>query len=652
MAGAKRERVGTKSRVAADEATREPASDGAVFALGLAAEPQIAEALLTHGQAAYAADASGKLVYANEGYRELLRAAAPDAMAGDDTAGSLLSPDALAQVLRQRQPVWIKQTVDAEPTPRYLKSLHFPIAAEDGQDVALVGGVYYDASRETALAKRVASTQERFDDITRLISDWVWEVDKDFNLTFVSARAMEVFGIHPRLMLDTNLFDIGSFVESGRDTPDASWRSPFRDKLFRIVDADSKFRQCQLSGMPVFDSFTGAFAGYRGTANDITVQLEAEARAAAAQSRLYDAIESSSQAFALFDADNRLVVCNEKFREYHPATADLMIPGVSYEDLITRGAERGQFNDAEGRVEQWVAQELARQRDPGDAYEQHLSDGRWLQASDRRTADGGTVCLRTDITDLKQREEALRAAREAAELANRAKSEFLANMSHELRTPLNAIIGFSEVILKEMFGPLANENYREYIKDIHDSGSHLYQLINDILDVSKAEAGKLELRETSVNMADVIERCVRLVEERAQRAQVTIETRIADGTPSLIADERKLKQILINLLSNAVKFTPEGGTVEVLAGELDDGRFELVVKDTGIGIAADDIAIVMAPFGQVDSRLARRYEGTGLGLPLTKSLVELHGGVIDVESEVDVGTRIIIHLPKESVQVD
>jgi signal transduction histidine kinase len=225
-------------------------------------------------------------------------------------------------------------------------------------------------------------------------------------------------------------------------------------------------------------------------------------------------------------------------------------------------------------------------------------------------------------------------------------------MSHELRTPLNAFIGFSEVILKEMFGPLANENYREYIKDIHDSGSHLYQLINDILDVSKAEAGKLELRETSVNMADVIERCVRLVEERAQRAQVTIETRIADGTPSLIADERKLKQILINLLSNAVKFTPEGGTVEVLAGELDDGRFELVVKDTGIGIAAEDIAIVMAPFGQVDSRLARRYEGTGLGLPLTKSLVELHGGVIDVESEVDVGTRIIIHLPKESVQVD
>ena len=398
--------------------------------------------------------------------------------------------------------------------------------------------------------------------------------------------------------------------------------------------------------MPVFDSVTGTFAGFRGTANDITVQLEAEARATAAQTRFYDAIESSSQAFALFDAENRLVVCSEKFREYHLTTAELMTPGVTFEELITAGAERGQFSDAEGKTARWVAEELARQRDPGNAYEQHRSDGRWLLASDRRTADGGTVCLRTDISDLKQREEALRAAREAAELANRAKSEFLANMSHELRTPLNAIIGFSEVLMKKMFGPMGNKNYEEYVEDIHDSGSHLYELINDILDVSKAEAGKLELQETSVNMGDVVARCIRLVAERAQRANVAMETDIADGTPSLIADERKLKQIMINRLSNAVKFTPEIGTEDIVARQLDDGRFELIVKDAGIGIAPEDIDKVMALFGQVDSRLARCYEGTALGLPLTKSLVELHDGVITVESEVDVGTPIIIHLPE------
>jgi PAS domain-containing protein len=336
-----------KPRVVDNRAAWQPNFNGAALALGLAADHRIAEALLTNGQPAYVADQSGKLVYANDGYHELLEMALmsnPAAISDEDNP--ILSPDALNQALQACEPVWIKQTLNTEPTPRNLRSLHFPIANEDGKSEVLVGGVYYDISRESALAKRVASTQARFDDITRLISDWVWEVDKDFNLTFVSARVMEVFGIHPRLMLDTNLFDIGSFMDAGRDTPDLEWRSPFRDKLFSIVDAEGKHRQCQLSGMPVFDSVTGAFAGFRGTATDITAQLEAEARATAAQTRLYDVIESSSQAFALFDAENRLVVCNEKFREYHPTTAELMKPGVTFEELITAGAERGQFSDA------------------------------------------------------------------------------------------------------------------------------------------------------------------------------------------------------------------------------------------------------------------------------------------------------------------
>ena len=650
MAGAKQNRFGSKPRVA-DEAMAGPAHDRAILALGLAADPRIAQALLANAQPAYAADPSGKLIYANEGYRELLEAVrgAPDGGAGvvqDD----ILSPEALLQVRRKGEPLWLEQSFDTEPAARHLRSLHFPIPAESGGDAPLVGGIYCDNSRERALVGRVAQTQERFDDITRLVSDWVWEVDRDFKFTFVSARVMEVFGIHQRLMLDTNLFDLGTVVDQDSDAPDREWRSPFRDKLFRFVGADGQFRLCRLSGMPIFEPASGPFAGFRGTANDITAQLEAEDRAAAAQTRLESAIESSSEAFALFDSENRLSICNEKFREFHPMIAELMTPGVSFEELIRAGAERGQFSAAAGNVDDWVARELDRQSDPADAYEQHLSDGRWLKVSDRKTADGGTVCLRTDITELKRREEALRAAREVAELANRSKSEFLANMSHELRTPLNAIIGFSEVILNQMFGPIANPQYEEYIRDIHESGTHLFELINDILDVSKAEAGKLELHESTISMADVVARCMRLVAERAQRAQVTIEIDVAEDLPKLVADERKLKQIVINILSNAVKFTPEGGAIEVSAAVDVDGCMRFVVKDTGIGIAPEDIETVMAPFGQVDSRLARRYEGTGLGLPLTKSLVKLHGGDLAVESEVDAGTTIIIRLPAERLQ--
>ena len=340
-------RIGIRRQPADDDrAARQLNFNGAALALGFAADPRIAEALLTNGQPAYVADQSGKLIYANDGYHELLEVAlwSNPGTTGDEDH-PILSPDALTKALDEGEPVGIKQTLDTEPMPRHLRSLHFPIAAEDGESEVLIGGVYYDISRESALAKRVTNTQERFDDITRLISDWVWEVDKDFNLTFVSARVMQVFGIHPRLMLDTSLFDIGSFMDAGRDTPDLEWRAPFRDKLFSIVGVEGKPRQCHVSGMPVFDSVTGAFAGFRGTANDITAQLEAEARATAAQTRLYDAIESSSQAFALFDAENRLVVCNEKFCEYHPTTAALMTPGVSFEELITAGAERGQFSE-------------------------------------------------------------------------------------------------------------------------------------------------------------------------------------------------------------------------------------------------------------------------------------------------------------------
>jgi PAS domain S-box-containing protein len=254
-----------------------------------------------------------------------------------------------------------------------------------------------------------------------------------------------------------------------------------------------------------------------------------------------------------------------------------------------------------------------------------------------------------NVTALRQREEALIGAKESAELANRAKTEFLANMSHELRTPLNAVIGFSEIMESELLGPLGSSQYKSYAADIHESAQHLLTLINDILDVAKIEAGAHELREEEVDPYDVVSAVERLVAERAKKAELTLTIDLPPGLPRLKADERKLKQVLLNLMSNAIKFTPEDGRVALAARRASDGGFVFEVSDSGIGIAAEDIPRAFAPFEQVDSRLSRQFEGTGLGLPLSDGFVKLHGGRLDLDSTPGKGTRAIVHLPAERV---
>ncbi len=257
--------------------------------------------------------------------------------------------------------------------------------------------------------------------------------------------------------------------------------------------------------------------------------------------------------------------------------------------------------------------------------------------------------LESEVTERKMAEEEARAAKDQAVLANRAKSEFLAMVSHELRTPLNAIIGFSEVMSKQYFGPIGQNQYLEYAEDIQFSGTHLLSLINDILDLSKVEADKFELHMQEIDLAQAVDAALRIVRSRAEDAGLRLTRDLPVSLPELHADERALKQILINLLSNAVKFTPKGGEISVSARTDGEGGIVLSVADTGIGMAPGDLEKVFQPFTQVDAALSRKYEGTGLGLTLTKSLVELHGGSLKLESALGRGTTARVNFGKGSV---
>ncbi|MBC7953676.1 MAG: PAS domain S-box protein [Rhodospirillaceae bacterium] len=266
--------------------------------------------------------------------------------------------------------------------------------------------------------------------------------------------------------------------------------------------------------------------------------------------------------------------------------------------------------------------------------------------------DDGTithyVAIQQDITERKETEIAMAEAHHQAEAGNRAKSELLANMSHELRTPLNAIIGFADMMKQEMFGPHGNAKYRDYANDIFVSGQHLLGLINDILDVSAIEAGKLTLHEEAVDLAEVLTASIRLIAPVAEKGELTVVEAVSP-LPKFYGDERRLKQIILNLLSNSVKFTPRGGTVRVAAEHCGQDGILITVADTGIGIDADGLTKAMQPFGQVDSQLQRKYEGTGLGLPLTKSLIELHDGSLSIDSCPGIGTTVTVRFPHSRV---
>jgi two-component system cell cycle sensor histidine kinase PleC len=368
-----------------------------------------------------------------------------------------------------------------------------------------------------------------------------------------------------------------------------------------------------------------------------------------ADERIVGAIENLSAGIALFDRDDRLIVANPAYRRTHAVIADILVPGVPFETILRTNVQRSRFDLGEDEAEAYIQKRLAQHRDPGPPIERRLSDGRWEQVREQRLADGGISLVILDITAEKEREAALEHAKIAAEAANRAKSQFLATVSHELRTPLNAIIGFAEIVQMQLFGPNAIQRYAGYAKDISESARHLLAVINDILDMSKIEAGRYELEKREAAVADLVDACLKIMRGRASEGRVAVARDVPEGLPAVMVDPRAMKQILLNLIANAIKFTPEGGKLTVGAALEEDGGLALKVGDTGIGIAPDELARVCEPFHQADATLARKHEGTGLGLSISRRLIEMHGGSLAIESAVGQGTTVTVRLPPEAV---
>ncbi|MEQ1902467.1 MAG: histidine kinase dimerization/phospho-acceptor domain-containing protein, partial [Devosia sp.] len=324
----------------------------------------------------------------------------------------------------------------------------------------------------------------------------------------------------------------------------------------------------------------------------------AEGAAELARTRLAEAIDAISEGFVLTDKDDHVLLLNRRFGEIfgHEATAAAV--GRPFGELMRAVADRA-VPSGQDR-ESWVENQVVRQREPAGPYELPLSDGRWVRVSDRRTATGAIVGIRTDITELKHREIALIAARNEAEGANQAKTQFLATKSHELRTPLNAIIGFSDLMCNQRMGPIGSPRYQEYAQAIQESGQHLLAIITDILDIARIEAGRLELEESDVDLSEILESCLRVVHERADEKGIAITVSIDPNVPEVRADQRLLKQTIFNLLGNSIKFTPQGGRVTAGVCLTPDGRVGITVSDTGIGIAEADLPRVLQPFVQLE----------------------------------------------------
>lgn len=496
------------------------------------------------------------------------------------------------------------------------------------------------------VSRRLRESEIRFRDFTEISADWYWEQDEDLRFTFVSDSNESTSGLnlghhYGKTRRETN--PIGVSDEQWRQHEAVlAARQPFRDFRFHRIDGRGRIRCLSVNGLPVFDKVSGAFKGYRGTGRDITNQVEAE-------QALRAVIEAMPAMVNAKDTQSRYILMNSYQARLYGTTPEAAVGRTAAELL---DADYGAYTRA-------IDQRVIDAGEPSGLYEETYADAEgtvrsWLTAKqplkDGRGVVKFVITVAMDITRRKQAEErlmesqrALSAAMLQVQAASEAKSNILANLSHELRTPLNAIIGFSEIMASELMGPLGSKRYLEYAGDVLRSGRYLHDLIGDLLDMARTDAGQRKLDLEKIDPVKELHETLRMMQVRAEQNGVTLEADLGRAPSAIVADRRALRQIVLNLVGNAVKFTPTGGRVAVrMIGA--DGGWRLEVRDSGIGIAPDKIARLGTPFFRVEGPQASTTVGTGLGLAICKSLVELHGWTIGFGSQPGEGTVVTVEM--------
>ena len=509
-------------------------------------------------------------------------------------------------------------------------------------------GTVQDITGRKLAEEALRLSEARFSDFAETASDWYWETGPDHRFTYMSDR-ISAFGLNVADWIGVRRFDraadFGDQAQKWREHIATLERhEPFRDFVYQTDPRTGRQMYISVSGKPLFGA-DGAFLGYRGTGRDVTAAIAAEEALRLSQARLRDYAETASDWYWETGPDHRFTYMSSRILAFGQ-NAQVRIGKRRQELAADRDTEPDKWQSHIAQLERHEPfRNFIYSMKLPDEEEAIISvSGKpFFGSAGQFLGYRGTA---RDVTADIQAEAKLREAKAAAEAASAAKTAFLANMSHELRTPLNAIIGFAEALSGGYFGRM-NQKQLEYVRDITESGNHLLLLISDLLDVAKIEAGKFVLNREPVNVADEIAASVRLLQAKADAGRVSLAVDIPALLEPHPVDRRALRQVLLNLLSNAVKFTQPGGRVVVQARAAAAGELTISVSDTGVGIAPQDLSKIVVPFGALarNASLSRAQEGTGLGLPLSKSLIELHGGRLEIRSEVGRGTTAIARFP-------